>query len=267
MFFKKLKKLLKLEFVYKNKFNFLASLLFLTIPINTFALYNSKLIFWIFQINKSNLNQIPLDTQENFILYFVGVLLIGPLLEELSFRLCLTKELSWRYIGLSILVLSSLPWQLAIFFVLIFTSLHYFKKSFYYLNYKSIVFFSFTFAFIHLGNFYEYFTNIDIQTIILRVALVPIILLPYFILGICLSLIRVKIGFRYSVLAHIFLNFLAFLPSYLIVLLGQSKNVTNGYLIEFFLTIFLPIIFIVSPLFCKYQNNKSISIVKFLEIN
>lgn len=155
---------------------------------------------------------------------FLFAVFLGPLLEEVFFRLPLRFKISSAIIGglgiisyLAFTITSiveyrydTLSWLYYGFWILItmfFISctllfknkieenkVKYFPYIFYAL--------SIIFAFIHIGNFEEFTFRVLLFT--------PIIVLPQFILGLGMGYLRIRIGFWYGYLFHIFNNAFAF---------------------------------------------------------
>ncbi|WP_367178938.1 CPBP family glutamic-type intramembrane protease [Flavobacterium sp.] len=142
------------------------------------------------------------------------ILLLGPMIEELISRLYL--DLKKRSIILTLvciiiigLKITNLNFDLKFYFftfiILIFTlfilnsrqdSIMFFGKKYY----SFIFYFScLTFSFLHFSNYTRVLSDNYIW-------LLPILVLPQFIMGIFFGYIRIKLGFFWAILLHIFMN-------------------------------------------------------------
>lgn len=148
---------------------------------------------------------------------FVGfVVILGPLLEEITFRSALRFRVSYlliSFILITVYVLSiimreneSLVLGFGIVAVLLFAALVYAlsqkpieSKAFYTRYYPYVFYFiAILFGYIHIGNFEEF----SLKLLLLS----PLIVLPQFILGVSLGYIRVRFGFWYAVFFHVLNN-------------------------------------------------------------
>lgn len=166
---------------------------------------------------------IPLpDMFENFldnigVWGFVGfVVILGPLLEEITFRSALRFRVSYLLISFVLITVyvlmnimrqdESLALGFGIIAVLLFATLVYvlsqkpIESKAFYTSYYPYVFYSITilFGYIHIGNFEEF----SLKLLLLS----PLIVLPQFILGVSLGYIRVRFGFWYAVFFHVLNN-------------------------------------------------------------
>ncbi|MCC9043054.1 CPBP family glutamic-type intramembrane protease [Myroides sp. M-43] len=149
-------------------------------------------------------------------LFVLLVTVIGPFLEELTFRLGLRYKpsyllISFVFIALYILasmskISESLVVSLAILFTVIFLILVYFvsqkgeKSQMFYVTYYPYIFYgvAIVFGYVHIANFE------DITARILWLS--PLIVLPQILLGLGMGYVRVRLGFWYGVLFHILHN-------------------------------------------------------------
>lgn len=179
-------------------------------------------------INLIHQNYQSLDSDgSGYMIYFlVYVVLVGPLIEEIAFRFPLKAfHLQHIKVALALIVgpvayssLYPVLWQpdtywfffsINLFYQLCFSGLVYFCLSFFesklgrlcsiWNKRPSIVhyFFASTFALSHIFSF-----SIDSSQFLQ----VPFILFPFFMSGLILAYLRVRIGFVYSILLHIFWN-------------------------------------------------------------
>lgn len=160
--------------------------------------------------------------------FLLAVVLIGPITEELSFRLALGKYDS-KLLSISISIfagilfgdyLSQFLWvsnsyiaYLLIYciYILLITGTLFFivRMEFFKRNLDRIktgwnakpglVFYivAALFAIVHINNL-EFRTN--------DLIFLPLILLPFFIYGLSLGYIRIRLGMKYSILFHVFIN-------------------------------------------------------------
>jgi uncharacterized protein len=172
-YIKTYKSLFNLEKITTTKFVFLFNVFCITVSASTFFQFLNKILFKILDYTMVNANTPPVDSFEILGWYVLSILIIAPISEELIFRLPLTEKFM-RVSQFSIVLLSSL------------------------------------FAIIHIFNFTNYLDGLDSLSILVRLLFAPIILLPYFIIGILLSMTRIKLGITYSILLHSAINFSAF---------------------------------------------------------
>ena len=171
------------------------------------------------------------ENQSDYKLYFLLlVIVIYPIIEEISFRLPLTKFNS-RILQFSVSIFSGhlitfllknmLWWPstsltnflISIFYILaissiVFIFLNYNKKWFhnlkiYWERKPNVIFYTSAvlFAVMHL-------LNLDLK--ISDLIYLPLILLPFFVYGISFGYLRIRIGFIYSIALHMLLNGIRF---------------------------------------------------------
>lgn len=161
--------------------------------------------------------------------YLIIILLIYPVFEEFSFRLFLTKY-NRKYSALSLsLIIGYIIYSLA------HKYLWYFEHSFInnIIRYLYVICLSIPFIFIYLILSKRVEKNVKIKTLwdanfpvifyciaflfaVLHIPFLnldsnnylflPIILLPYFVYGVILGYVRIKLGILYSIILHIVLN-------------------------------------------------------------
>ncbi|WP_333820994.1 CPBP family glutamic-type intramembrane protease [Ohtaekwangia sp.] len=155
-------------------------------------------------------------------LTFLFVVLVGPFVEEVIFRLPLDLKkssialsigvLTYRFTGNGFLtfdflsvytylrLLFAIGLMILIFFYLPVSALSLIREK--YFSY-CFYFTAFIFAAVHLTNFYPFNSNV--------LLFYPFFVLPQFIMGLCIGYVRVNCGFFYGWLLHALIN----LPSLL----------------------------------------------------
>lgn len=141
---------------------------------------------------------------------FLGVI-FAPILEEIRFRLFLKKNIFYVFIFIAfwLLSLDKLPTYLAytlgviIVVLIIFILLYWvkvdnlltilYRKYFPYIFYFSAI----IFALFHLNNF---------KTLAIPIWIIPLLVLPQFIMGLVFGYIRIKNGLLWSILTHSLYN-------------------------------------------------------------
>jgi len=148
--------------------------------------------------------------------YLLSMIALGPILEELSFRLFLKKTIINISIGLSVLIIaiakaffgSNFWYEWYLLTIPVFSLLYYLLSIKIYdtripillLVHISVI----SFGFIHLFNFVEVKNWMYL--------IFPILTAPQILMGYILSFTRLKFGFRYCMLLHIIINFTVSLP-------------------------------------------------------
>lgn len=184
------KKIFKLYLIYLLSITFLSAPLGIVLKITTIS-------YWEFEVSWK--------------LVFYGVIL-APILEEILFRILLRPTLRsliiFNLCGISVLGISL--YNNSLIFFLLFASIIIVWNSIYYsakhLNFNfekhfSKIFYSsaLLFAITHIDNY----NGISGYLILLS----PIIILPYFFMGLYLGYIRMNFGIKYSILFHTLINF------------------------------------------------------------
>ncbi len=157
------------------------------------------------------------QTQDTSLKLLLAITIIGPILEELIFRLFLVPKYSYICFSLSLIIIeiSKSLWGINCGYELYLLALpayvlaHYiFKdksfnttKHFRLIVHVSVV----LFAFVHISNF------IDVEFWVYFI--IPILTAPQILMGYILSFTRLKYGFIFAVLLHMLINFTLNLPS------------------------------------------------------
>ncbi|MDU1905437.1 MAG: CPBP family glutamic-type intramembrane protease [Dysgonomonas sp.] len=164
------------------------------------------------------INTLPIFDNVLFFTLLIG--LVGPLKEEVQFRLLLKINKPNIIIFYAVNILTAVVLFLlgkvtngfVYISILGLISLFLWKKGIkiknYYQKYFSIIFYLFTvvFALLHITNY-----GGDLEYLILGI---PILVLPQFVLGCILGYVRIKFGFWYNVLFHVVNNIIAFIFLY-----------------------------------------------------
>jgi hypothetical protein len=210
----------------KQKIKTLATVFILLMLLSTFA--SILLILLKVFYNRISVNTL-LDnlSSKNKLYFFTVSVLVGPMIEELGFRLCLRYSSnnlvimigalgftafrkvfgdgdSW---GMKIILFSTVASLIlsgtTFFFFKLHSTLRLSSKKIWQKYGKFILYASITiFSFFHIFNY-----KVTIYSIILA----PIVVMPQIILGIFLSYVRLKFGILYSVILHTVNNLLGFL--------------------------------------------------------
>ncbi|MDM1395956.1 CPBP family intramembrane metalloprotease [Myroides odoratimimus] len=152
------------------------------------------------------------------------IVLLGPLAEEVAFRLALRFK-SWYLLLSTPLTLVYSLWILyrinlsiafivgGVFYVILCTYLYLHRNNIVILKerhekYFGYVFYSYTFLFMimHISNFYTINTEVLVYS--------PLLFLPQFIGGLLLGYIRMRFGFGYNCMIHIIYNTIPMLLLY-----------------------------------------------------
>jgi membrane protease YdiL (CAAX protease family) len=201
------KSLFNLDKKVNNKFIFLFNIFLISASASTFFQYINKVIFRLWNYSQVNANNPPIDNSLEILgWYFLGIIIIGPIIEEIIFRFPLTPK---------------------------------FMK----INWFSIILFSSLFALIHIFNFTNYLDGLDTQGLLIRLLFAPVILLPYFSLGVLFSITRIKLGIWHSILLHSTINFSIFgsilFSSFISTLLNTDFTNILNFMDAGFITIFI----------------------------
>jgi membrane protease YdiL (CAAX protease family) len=201
------KSLFDLDKKVNNKFIFLFNIFLISVSASTFFQFINKIIFKLWNYSQINANNPPIDNSLEIIgWYLLEIIIIGPIIEEIIFRLPLTPK---------------------------------FMK----INWFSIILFSSLFAFVHIFNFTNYLDGLNPQNLLIRLLFVPIILLLYFSLGVLLSITRIKLGLFYSIILHSLINFSVFGSILFSSLVSTFTNIEYTNILNFmdagFVTIFI----------------------------
>jgi membrane protease YdiL (CAAX protease family) len=218
------KSLFYLDKKINNKFIFLFNIFLISASALVFFQYINRIIFMLWNYSQVNANMPPIDNSLVTLgWYFLEIIIIGPIIEELIFRFPLNQK---------------------------------FMK----VNWFSIFLLSGFFAFIHIFNFTNYLDGLDMQGFLMRLIFVPIILLPYFSLGVLLSIIRLKLGLIYSVLLHATINFSIFGSILISGLISYITNIDYQNILNLFDAILITI-FLIS-LIVTFKSRKNQSLIK-----
>jgi Type II CAAX prenyl endopeptidase Rce1-like len=216
-----------------------------------FTIFSNFILTSILQYTPNhNINAYNFDFR-NSISILLGLMITGPIIEELSTRLLLTNKIWHQFIGINLIFLIFMNWQisLGVFCFTIFRL--FFKQPFYILNYWIILISCIAFALMHLNN-YMNIANLDI---VKRIITSLVIILPQFVLGFVLSITRIKQGINYSILLHSLIN----LPNAILVLIKIFDNQISTEMgqiigvIMFGIFFLSPLFFIFSNYFLKYE--------------
>ncbi len=181
--------------------------LFLAIPISV-----PIVILNIFDLIPEHISQ----TQDATLKYILALILFGPIIEELSFRLLLVPRYSYISFSLSLIIIaiSKSIWETNYGYELYLLALPAFVLAHYIFKHKSfnttkhlrlIVHVSVvSFAFMHIFNF------IDLE--IWMYFIFPIFTAPQILMGYILSFTRLKYGFLFAVILHMLINFTLSIP-------------------------------------------------------
>lgn len=196
--------------------------------VQTIRLWSCLFIFIIFGgVILDSLIDVPMHDRFQEVMDQIGLwgfigfaVLLGPLLEEITFRLAMRFQLRYILIGAIALTLyivqatSSLIEKFAsdgLYYLYSFAAIGLvtfiamcikYKKSMAsgWVTYFPLIFYvlSFAFAMIHIFNFEEFPLRV--------ILLAPIITLPQFILGLGMGYLRMRFGFWYGCLFHVLNN-------------------------------------------------------------
>lgn len=149
-------------------------------------------------------------------LFVLLITVVGPLFEEITFRLPLRYKPSYliiSFVFITLYIVGSISkvsdsWAigLIVLFAIFMLLLIYFisqradKSQLFYIKYYSYIFYSLAivFGYVHIANFEEITTRI--------LLLSPLIVLPQILLGLGMGYVRVRLGFWYGVSFHILHN-------------------------------------------------------------
>jgi len=156
------------------------------------------------------------------ILFIAYTIFIFPIIEELIYRLGLVFKPSYIKIAVSVFLVDRL-FSYEIFYLIIDFNFRFFIKIcilgislivvYWLLNQKRIVCFCERFWEKHIV--YIYYTSIVLFAVAHLakfevtnelIIFIPLILIPYLIVGVAFSYVRLRLGFLYAVLMHIFFN-------------------------------------------------------------
>lgn len=184
-------------------------------------------IFGIPTISKTHWHSNDILSNLGLIKGVLLLTLLGPLFEELSFRLYLSFEKLSISVSLPAIVFSLsgpvfIVDNVTVYFVrlaiCVFVGLTIYKyfdsldiKNFISNHYKAIyVFSAVLFAVVHIGNFYSFQYEIWF--------LYPLYVAPQFFMGLILGWLRIKHGFWWAVLLHVIANGIAIWPEAISIL-------------------------------------------------
>ncbi len=201
--------------IYKTIIFCIIEMVVLLFVINVFKFILFNIIESIFHINlikysKPNLKEFIIEI--GVLKYYLFAILFAPVYEELMFRAPLKRIKSTIFFSsVSILfyiffgqhLYDSNLWFILLFIIM---NLSIIISMFFKLGTRlqittrqTIIIFSVFFAFFHLSNFLPMENNY-------KTFLMPINLLPYFVLGLILSIVRLYRGIIYSIVIHMFYN-------------------------------------------------------------
>jgi membrane protease YdiL (CAAX protease family) len=197
-----LKNLFKLEAVESGKWNFFFSVFSIKIIVTLcgIALFSFIEIFMDLGDYERNFSN-----AEAILIFMFSSVLLTPFVEELLFRLGLSNKLILQYFG--VILLSTLANDL-IYSTIVFITLSFFisysKKNIYKLNYPVVLFSTFLFGIAHVS---DRLININ-QSFIFIASYAVFLAIYYGISGYFFAIIRIRLGFWYSVLMHSMTNFM-----------------------------------------------------------
>jgi Type II CAAX prenyl endopeptidase Rce1-like len=247
-----LKNLFTLDQVKKNKLSIFWSIMAIDLLVFT-IFYLTRVTFQnSLDLNQTKTAATKILSQKEIVDILIPNVILIPFVEEFIFRLPITNKKYFQVFWVTALA-TFFGWQFGILALAISYLLIYFYNLSYKINYWVILISSLLFGLIHLTP-----TSISITGEIYKdLIFVGFVVLPRFLGGVLYSILRVKLGFIYSYLAHVLFNLLILLFSLNTNLkkMNVDPNFYNLYLtLIVFLIAVLPIIFILSPWFCKYQK-------------
>ncbi len=201
---------MKLELRFLNKLFSNKKRLFITI----FLIY-SVIIVFLFVFHENNTAVYKQDFNNIGVLYFFLMVIFAPIVEEIAFRLPLIK---CRYYFSSLIPLciylflgNHILLKVGFVFFIFLIVNSYFNLS------KSIRIFLYItsvllFAFSHLNNY----TLISLKE--MNMLDISLLVVPQFLLGIILTIVRIKGSFRLSILFHALHNFILVFIIYILLL-------------------------------------------------
>ena len=178
-------------------------------------------------VNYFEINRIPsyISNTNVYITFFISAVIVGPLIEEIAYRLPLRVSKQYSALGFSALIfiwVSKLYYRtmvfssegliskitlallggLIVFFILRNTKTLHRLELFWKNNLRTVVYFSVVlFGYMHLFNF-----EITKWTILFS----PLLVLPQIIMGFVFTYARLKFGFIYAIVTHALLNLIGF---------------------------------------------------------